>query len=66
MTVERPPSFIYSSPTRTARMRTPLARQALANLALTYIRLARHAALREASETGEQNALPEQDRIQTD
>jgi hypothetical protein len=48
------------------QMRTPFARQELANLALSYARLAHHAALREASGTGEQNDLLEPDRIQTD
>src|SRR5215813_11671970 len=44
------------------QMHNPGTKRTMINLALSYERLARHAALREASEAAEQNAPPEQGR----
>jgi hypothetical protein len=43
-------------------MHDPDTKRTMINLALSYERLAEHAALREASEAAEQNAPPEQGR----
>jgi len=44
------------------QMHNPGTKRTMINLALSYERLAKHAALREATETAEQNAPPEQGR----
>lgn len=46
------------------QIRHPRTKRTMVNLALSYERLAKHAALREAREAAEQNARPEQNRNQ--